>query len=70
VLAEVLIEHVVRVPLVFWVSHSIFFSVEGLSRYSLHVPRLGNALFSVLIGLLLFNFVQYNAATPCHFVWE
>jgi hypothetical protein len=40
VLEEVLIEHVVRVPLVFWVSHSFFFSVEGLSRYSLHVPRL------------------------------
>ncbi|KAI5579943.1 hypothetical protein BDE02_08G122900 [Populus trichocarpa] len=69
VLEEVLIEHVGRVSLVFWVSHSIFI-VGRMSRYGVHVPRLGNALFSVLIGLLLFIFVQYNAATPCHFVWE
>jgi hypothetical protein len=69
VLEEVLIEHVGRVSLVFWVSHSIFI-VGRMSRYGVHVPRSGNALFSVLIGLLLFIFVQYNAATPCHFVWE
>ncbi|KAL9401680.1 hypothetical protein Peur_005529 [Populus x canadensis] len=39
VLEEVLIEHVGRVSLVFWVSHSIFI-VGRMSRYGVHVPGL------------------------------
>jgi len=67
VLEVVLIEHVGRVSLVFWVSHSIFI-VGRMSRYGVHVPGLGNALFSCLFlfsTMLPLHFISFGNELPC-----